>query len=287
MNLNNCVAIIKKEIEQCISSGENMGNSFANGSLAKESLIRSSRLIGYLHECVKYELIKNNVKIGNVFPPLGSTTPEMKITGFLKKKDQDITVIPSNIAKEEIVIDWGPLKYENIKDFYGIEYTSNCLVINVRSQLSSLAKNADTLFERTFAEAMNLHTIYQNIVLGEVYLIPVYEYNESDAKNNIVSFSNKRTNLEKYISFFSAINNRLNSDDDEYKYERCALLIVDFSKETPIIYNSTSELKEANLIASDFSLELSSLSFSNFVSDLLNKYESRFNISNILNEDSN
>ena len=34
--------------------------------------------------------------------------------------------------------------------------------------MSSLAKNADTLFERTFAEAMNLHMQYPNIVLSDV-----------------------------------------------------------------------------------------------------------------------
>ena len=28
-------------------------------------------------------------------------------------------------------------------------------------------------------------------------------------------------------------------EDDEYKYERCALLVVDFSKEKPVIYNTT------------------------------------------------
>lgn len=285
MDIENCLNIIKKEIEMCISTGENEGRIFDNGSLAKESLIRSSRLIGYLHECVKEELICHKVKSGNIFPPLGSSHPEIKITGFLKQKDQDITIIPSNVDKEEILVDWGPLKHENTKDSFGINYTSNCLIINVRSQLSSLAKNADTLFERTFAEAMNLHTIYKNIVLGEVYLIPVYEYNESDAKNNIVSFSTRKTNLAKYISFFSAINDRVSSEDDEYKYERCALLIVDFSKEIPKIYNTTEELKEDGLISDDFDLELGDISFPNFVEDILHKYSERFDISNIVDVD--
>lgn len=285
MNIEKCVAIMKREIETCILTGENKGKKYANGSSAKESLIRSSRLIGYLHECVKEELISHNVKSGNIFPPLGSSKPEIKITGFLKQKDQDITVIPSNVDKEELLIDWGPLKHEKAKDRYGIDYTSNCLVINIRSQLSSLAKNADTLFERTFAEAVNLHTIYKNIVLGEVYLIPVYEYKESDAKNNIVSFSSKKTNLAKYISFFSAINNRLNSEDDDYKYERCALLIVDFSKEVPKVYNTTKELQDDGLIANDFDLEFSDISFANFIEDILQKYSERFEISNIIDSE--
>ena len=45
--------------------------------------------------------------------------------------------------------------------------------------MSSLAKNADTLFERIFAKSLNLHMRYPNIVLGEVYLIPVYEYDDN------------------------------------------------------------------------------------------------------------
>ena len=66
-------------------------------------------------------------------------------------------------------------------DPYGEEYSKNTLVINVRSQMSSLAKNSDTLFERTFAEAMNLHMQYPDIVLGEVYLIPINEYDDEEA----------------------------------------------------------------------------------------------------------
>ena len=282
MKMEECLFKIKKELELCILTGKNNGKVLENGSRAKMSLIRSSRLIGYLHEWVKYELINNGVKPGNIFPPLGNSVPEIKITGFLKQKDQDITVIPSGLKKHEQVIDWGPLGHENKKDPFGAEYTANCLIINVRSQLSSLAKNADTLFERTFAEALNLHIIHKDIVLGEVYLIPVYEYNEADAKRNKVSFSSKKTNLEKYISFFTAINNRKSSEDAEYKYERCTLLIVDFSRDIPKIYNTTEELKADNLISLDFDLKLEDLSFSNFVSDLLYKYAERFNIFNIV-----
>lgn len=281
MDINECVLKMKTEIEYSITSASNDGKKFRNGSLAKQSLIRSSRLIGYLHECVKYELIKNGVNKNNIFPPLGDSKPEIKITGFLKQKNQDITVIPSNIQPEENHVDWGPLKHENIKDLFGINYTSNCLIINIRSQLSSLAKNSDTLFERTFAEAINLHIIYKSIVLGEVYLIPVYEYNEDDAKKNIVSFSNRKTNLEKYISFFTSISNRKDENDDEYKYERCALLIVDFSKDIPKVYNTTQELKDEQLIDENFKLELENISFPKFASDILNIYSKRFDFNNI------
>ena len=53
--------------------------------------------------------------------------------------------------------------------------------------MSSLAKNSDTLFERTFAEAQNLHMRYPDIVLGEVYLIPVHEYDDDMVKRGTVN----------------------------------------------------------------------------------------------------
>lgn len=49
------------------------------------------------------------------------------------------------------------------------------------------------------------------------------------------------------------------------KYERCALLIVDFSKEIPKIYNTSEELKEDGLIYDDFALELGDISFVNLL----------------------
>lgn len=283
MTIQKCVSTMKKEIEVCIKTKVFNEKEYDNGAKAKESLIRSSQLIEHLHDCVKESLSKENVKRDNIYPPLKKTKPEIKITGLLKQKKQDITVVPSNIDKSKREVDWEPLKHENIIDQYGLDYTSNCLIINVRSQLSSLAKNADTLFERTFAEAINIHKIYPKAVLGEIYLIPVYEYDQQAAKNNKVKFSSKRTNLEKYISFFCAINNRMSENDDDYKYEKCCLLIVDFSKKNPIIYNTTDELKRAKLLDENFKLELQDISYDCFIKDLLQKYNERHNIENIIN----
>lgn len=285
MNIYECLKTIKHDIEECIVTGKNGDKPFDNGLLAKESFIRSSKLIGLLHETIKYNLIEHGVYPGNIYPPYGFSNPEIKLAGFLKQKDQDITVIPRNIEPKETEITWGPLSHEGLFDNYGLEYTRRSLVINVRSQLSSLAKNADTLFERTFAEAMNLHLIYNDIVLGDAYLIPVYEYEQSAAKKNKIKFSNHRTNLEKYISFFSSISGRKDSNKEEYKYERCALIIADFSQDVPVLYSTTKQLKDANLISQDFDLELADISYPNMIDDLLDTYSKRFDINNIVFED--
>lgn len=252
-----------------------------DGVKGKERAIRSSELINLIHEAVKNEFILQRINPKNIYPPIGEKSPEIKMAGLLKQKDQDICVIPSNIEKEPSIISWGPLAFLNRLDPYGYEFSRNTLVINVRSQMSSLAKNADTLFERTFAEAMNLHMKYPDIVLGEVYLIPLYEYDEELVKQRKVGFKKNPTNVARYISFFNSINER-KLNGQPYEYERCALLIVDFSLQTPHLFKNSQELKEAGYLSPEFEIEYEKLSYHNFVKKLLDTYKERFVISNLL-----
>lgn len=264
----------KNSIEDSIISG---------GTQGKESIIRSSILINLIHDAVKNAFIEAGVNSLNIFPHLGDTKPELKMAGFLKQKNQDICIIPSNIKKSSTPINWGPLAFENKTDEYGFEFSTNTLVINVRSQMSSLAKNSDTLFERTFAEAQNLHMRYPDIVLGEVYLIPIHEYDDELVKRNIVGFKNKQTNIEKYISFFNSVNNR-SIGGNNYAYERCALLIVDFNQPKPYLFKNSKELKHAGFISKDFSIEYASLNFQNFATDILKIYSNRYDLNNLIQD---
>lgn len=261
----------KKRIEDSITIG---------GSKGKESMIRSSALIGLIHEAVKYSFIKAGVNQSNIYPHFCNTKPELKLAGFLKKKKQDICIVPSNIEKIPSRINWGPLAYEDKIDTYGFEYSTNTIVINVRSQMSSLNKNTDTLFERTFAESFNLHRRYPNMVLGEVYLIPLHEYDDELVKNNVIGFKCRQSNIKKYISFFNSINNRA-IGGEFHAYERCALLIVDFNRKRPYLFKNSSELKNAGYLPHDFGIEYANLNFQNFAYDLLKIYSARYNINNI------
>ena len=262
----------KRLIEDSIITG---------GAKGKESMIRSSVLINLIHDAVKYEFMQAGVNRNNIYPHFGDTKPELKMAGFLKQKDQDVCIVPSNIRKSSTTINWGPLAFEGKNDPYGFDYSTNTLVINVRSQMSSLAKNSDTLFERTFAEAQNLHMRYPDFVLGEVYLIPVHEYDDDLVKRNRVGFRGRQTNIEKYISFFNSINNRPTGGDD-YAYERCALLIVDFNLPQPYLFRNSDELKRAGYISQSFGIEYASLNFHDFVDDILSVYAERYDIRNLM-----
>lgn len=251
------------------------------GTAGKTSMIRSSQMINLIHDATKQELILNGVNPNNIFPSLGYSKPELKLAGFLKQKDQDVCVAPTGIMRTPTPITWGPLAFNNKIDPYGFEFTEKTLIINVRSQMSSLAKNADTLFERTFAEAQNLHLRYPNAVLGEVYLIPVHEYDDSLVAQQTVGFKSRQTDLEKYISFFTSINNRA-IDGEAYSYERCALLIVDFSKSQPHLFSNSAELKNAGYISKNFNIEYADINFQNFATDILEIYSHRFDINYLL-----
>lgn len=288
MNIQETLESMKRDLEESITQGtvkgakvNGKGVPYGNGLKAKEALIRSQALINHVHEYVKHELVRNGINSEKIHPPIGQTKPELKITGLLKQKDQDVCVQPTNIPAQIQKISWGPLAHEDVYCKYGKELTEQTLVINIRSQMSSLAKNADTLFERTFAEALNLHNQNPKLCLGEVYLIPVREYDDSVMINNQIAFKRSYTNLAKYISFFDFINGRVNPKEDPDKYEKCALLIVDFSKDTPKLYNTTRELIEDNLVPSDFPIELSNISINSFIPDLLDIYKERFKNDNI------
>ena len=235
--------------------------------------IRASKLIMPIHEYIKAELIAQGINPSKIFPPLGHSKPEIKLIGFLKGKNQDITVLPTTPTPEEI--EEGVMMGEI--DKVGKENTGKALSINVRSQLSSIAKNFDTLFERTFAEALNLHLRCPNLVTGEVYLVPVIAYDPDNRGNGEITFREKLP-ASKYIASFTELNNRgINEQGEGYKYERVCLLIVDFRENPPKIISEVNELVELGLLTEEESnkLSLSGLTIKDFVSDILKIYEQR------------
>ncbi len=244
------------------------------GEDGKTALIRSQKPIKLIHEVVKTALINYGINPNNIYPNLGSSNGELKLAGFLKKKDQDICIKPNNINPNNEILTAGLLAGQD--DIYGLLMTEQLLSINVRSQLSSLGNNIDTLYERTFAEALNLHMRCPRMCLGEVYLIPVYEYDKHEAQRNNIAFVRAMSKVETYIMAFNALNSRVNIADDNYKYERVCLLIVDFNREIPKIYNTDAELKADGLLGVNSISSISNLNFNNFVSDLFNAYTSRF-----------
>lgn len=269
LDIQSSVNQLKELIEDSIIEG---------GDEGKNNLIRSQIPINLLHNAAKASFIQNGVNPNCINPAYGTSDGELKLAGFFKKKDQDVCILPNNVsAKEEILVFEGILR--GTRDPYGTELTEKILSVNVRSQLSSIAKNFDTLYERTFAESLNLHLRCQKMVLGEFYMIPVYSYDDQLAKKHQVGFKPNhqiQKHIEKYIYSFGAVNNRSVTRGEEYKYERVCLLIVDFSKKNPIIYNTDAELKADGLLPANSTASIENLNFPSFTRALLDIYEQRF-----------
>lgn len=211
---------------------------------------------------------------------MGEHMDELRLAGFFKCKDQDICFLPNHIKQQKEILQFNGILKGQL-DQYGTELTEHILSVNVRSQLSSIAKNFDTLYERTFAEALNLHLRCQKMVLGEFYMIPVKEYDNEEAKFNRIAFKKNKSvqkHIEKYLYSFSAVNNRRCLQGEEYKYERVCLLIVDFSQEVPVIYNTDSELKTAGLLPEDSGASIDKMNFPSFAPTLIKLYEERFGL---------
>jgi hypothetical protein len=276
LTLAESLEIIKVSIEDVIRSG---------GTSGKTSLITSQQLVNLLHETIKSSLVTEGVNSLNIRPSIGSANPEITLAGFLKFKKQDVCVFPNNLQPRQESLDFNGLFNTGITEPYGELFTEHILSINVRTQLSSLGNNVDTMFERTYAEPLNLHRRVPKMVLGEMYLISVRELNSSQIAHNNPVYSNFTTatarQLERYIKGFAALNMRKGQRDDDFKYERVALIIADFSQNPVNIYSTTQKLIQDNLLPVNSTATMDHLQFDGFIRTLLDSYEQRFGL-NIL-----
>lgn len=283
MNLQLLQAAIngmKQALEEAITTATFNGNNYDNGQRAKEALIRSQRLILPIHEVVKRSLadeLHRRQRQFEIHPPLRTSAPELKISGFIKAKDQDVVVLFDGYAAVAEQIQDGPLAGE--QDVVGRRPSERSIVIGVRSQMSSVAKNFDTLMERAFAETLNLRLRLPGLTMGEVYVLPVVEYDDVAMRNNEVVWKRRAVNVGKFIRTFLAITHRTPENlHDLYKYERSALVLVDFRPAQPRIYLTLDELRQAGLVPENFQGNFAMLSPDGFARDLLDMHAARYPI---------
>jgi len=260
--ITNALENIKKEYENAIKT---------DGSKGAHSMIRSQKMIRHIHEFIKNELISNGINPDKINPRLCKSKGEISLTGFLKSKKQDVTVLPDRPKPETINDGFLIGKTDKV----GKDLSSKSISINIRSQLSSLGKNFDSLYERTFAEAINLHGRTPELVMGEVYMVPLIAYNPDEIKSKKIAFNEKLP--ANYIPSFRALNGRTNVNSEEYKYERVCLLIVDFRNRRPKIITKVNELVKEGIVPRNKKdkFSLVGLDIQNFVSDLLKSYKKR------------
>ena len=232
-----------------------------------------------MHEVIKADLISKGINPTLIKPLLGTTSPEIQLAGFLKLKTQDVCVFPNHLQPLPETINFNGL-HTGKRDQYGELFSEHILTVNLRSQLSSLAKNKDTMYERTYAEPLNLHRRLPKMVLGEVYLLSARELDSDQVKLKNVIYKpvtpKISKSLEEYIYGFSALNLRNSQGDDFFKYERIALMIVDFSQNPIKVYENVNDLKAYNLLPQNSTCSLNNLTYAGFIDDLISMYGRRF-----------
>lgn len=136
------------------------------------------------------------------------------------------------------------------------------------------------MYERTYAEPMNLHRRLPKMVLGEVYLLSVRELDSSLVALNNVAYKTHTASvgryIERYIKGFAALNMRNSQRDDDFKYERAALILADFSQNPVKIYNDNAALKADGILPPGSTADMTNLSYDGFVERLIEVYNKRF-----------
>jgi len=279
--LQQALVEFKESLENAITTATFSGKTYDNGQAAKTGLIRSQKLIMLIHEVVKESIVEKleaeNIQ-HTIFPRVGQTSPELKISGFIKAKQQDVVVLFDNDRPIPEEITEGPLA--GSMDIVGKRQSERSIIIGIRSQMSSVAKNFDTLMERAFAETLNIRLRLPNTVMGEVYLLPLVEYDDLAMVNNTISWNRGNIPVEKFINTFVGISGRKGSEteNDLYKYERSALILVDFRTSPPKLFRSLDELKEGNFVQQSFEAIFDLLSPVNFAEDIIEAHKERHNV---------
>ncbi len=204
--------IQKQALINCL---QEMKTIYLNAPVAS---VRSQEFINVLHDYCISELRK--VGIDNASFQI---IKEATIYGSHKPKDVDVAVI-ENINGPQIII-------------------------GIRSQMSSVAKNLLTYYEEIIGDCISLHDRFPMAVLCYVYLLPNHPIKEG---------LREEVNLDRAERLFERIVGRDDWRGTKDKYEHFAFLKVDFQNNPPTLINT-----------------IPLLSIDNFFDKIVNTYNNR------------
>lgn len=119
------------------------------------------------------------------------------------------------------------------------------LIIDVRSQMSSLGKNFNNYIRMKAGEVESIHERYPKCVIGLIYIHPTGDLQTRRRINPVGSFN--------YISAakqLSSLSGRISTDDSLSVYERVAYCVIDFNQDPPRLSNTVPT--EVGLRLNDF-----------------------------------
>ena len=191
-----------------------------------DSAIRSQRFIKRLHHEIAEEIerrIKPKARRAGV-----EVIEEVEVFGSHKSKDVDVGVVHPTA---------GPL-----------------MLVGVRSQMSSIGKNALTYYQDIVGECISLQDRYPLSTFGYAYLHPLTAL-VAQNKSRFISFDGPDLTAERWARMYDAISGRTGRSYGTVRgvYDEFAYLVVDFRPDRPVLKDS--------LIAGATELDLSITTF--------------------------
>lgn len=250
---------------------------------------RASDLILPIHEAIKKDFIRFNIMEEQILPKLGERTGEMKIFGSQCSKRMDISILPKYINFKEEILDITDNKNKRKIDKYGKHVTENSLFVDIKSQFCSIGKNQGTLRTNFIGLNADIKERCPKTIIGNLTVLPIYEFDTEAMKEHKMRFSNNPINVEEYLIRFNKIQDTSSLNNSSItKFNKVALVLVDFSQKIPHIFTSHQELVKYGLVSSDFNMKYSydNIKYTNFHESLINIYHNEHDIENIMKQES-
>ena len=159
--------------------------------------VRSKSFITAFQDYCEYELRARN----------------LEVNGFHIEKEWKIEV-----ERGKVEADVGIFDREN----------NPVLIVDVRSQMSSLGKNFNNYIRMKAGEVESVHRKYPNCVDGLVYIHPAGDLKTNGHINPVGAFN--YTNAVKQLSLLSG---RVNINDSASLFEQVAYCVIDFNSLPP------------------------------------------------------
>ncbi len=226
----------------------------ANGHSAMLSYTRSGRPVALVHQHIGDLLVAAGINAANV-------QFERTIKTQFGNKRQDVVAVPGGRT---------------------MPTGNSTLSVAVKAQLYGIQKNRDNNFSIVRAELLALHEEHPQIVLGNVAVVAVMEWVGKEAKNKRVAYKKlSPKTLSQIIESFAKVSGRnpaapLTPQGSPGNAERVGLIIVDYSKNPAVIYDSVADLERDGFLPQGSGLSLAGLTMLDFATDLLAEHHSRF-----------
>jgi len=152
---------------------------------------------------------------------------ELNRAGIVEGRDIEI------LTEKKIL---GSFKQKNVDILVRHKISGALIVVSVKSLMSSITANFTNTYEAMIGDSSVMHERFPYLIMTELFLFP-----------KKVLDSRETYPLPYYSNLLSKINKRQSQIDDNKKYERIGLLVVDFEKPIPEIYHSPKEDADLNI----------------------------------------